>query len=235
MLLLQSNTEWATQYYQMNGALFGPGSKILAAQFSNIHRFFFITLAPLLSYVVYPFIERRGWEFPVRRRMIVGYFVIILAFTVSAMLYKYVEEAFLLTGRNTTKLADYDGTYCEGCVNGWAQVPQWFLFALGECLVTPSGLELVYTESSRQFRAISTSFWMLGSALGSAWINIFDMIMIRGGVGASERCLIFSGIGVLGAIFFSIIAWFHVPRKNRKSINQVAQEAKDAEFSQTCY
>ncbi|KAF9965348.1 hypothetical protein BGZ73_001474 [Actinomortierella ambigua] len=81
----------------------------------------------------------------------------------------------------------------------------------------PSGLEFVYTESSRQFRAISTSFWMLGAALGTVWINTFDPPMVR------------------GAIFFSIMLWLHVPRKNRKSINQVAQEAKDTEFSQTCY
>ncbi|KAG0268164.1 hypothetical protein DFQ27_007395 [Actinomortierella ambigua] len=230
MLYLQNSSEWATQYYQMNGALFGPNSKIMAAQVLNFHTLLVVSQLSLWNYVLYPFFERRGRGLRPTTRMIAGYFFTILAFVVSAILSKHVEEAFLRSGRDPTRLADYDGTYCETCVSGWAQVPQWLLLSLGECLFIPTGYHIMYNENGRQFRALSTSLWLMASSLGAVWVNLLDPVMVRSGMSTWVRNLTYSGIATAGMILFTIGARIYVPRKERPEINQAAHEAKAAEY-----
>ncbi|KAF9162116.1 hypothetical protein DFQ26_003862 [Actinomortierella ambigua] len=235
MLFVQENSEWSTQYYQMNGALFGQNSKILAAQFQNFPTVFSIITMMVLIYVVYPFLERRGYDVRLTNRLKVGYFLTILAFICSGILSHYVEEAFLLSGRDPKKLADYDGTYCETCVSGWAQVPQWILLSLGDCLFVPSGAQFVYIESGRQLRASSLSYWLIAGSFGAIWVNIFDPVMLRGGLSTMARSFTYSGIATAGLLFFVILERFYVPRKERKAINQAAQEAKEAQYLATSH
>ncbi|KAG0268161.1 hypothetical protein DFQ27_007392 [Actinomortierella ambigua] len=238
MLYVQNQSEWATQYYHMNGALFGKDSKILAAQYSNLNTIFIITLLPFLTYVVYPFCERRGFNFTLKRRMAVGYFLVIVAFALSAVISGPIEEGFKRAGRSSSDpkvLASYDGTYCAECLSGWAQFPQWFLISLGECMFSPTGVQFMYVESGRQFRAVGTSFWLVASSFGSIWITIFDPAMVNAGMSTTARNWTYSGIGMGGLVLYLVLAWFYVPRKERQSINQAAREAKEAEYRLTSY
>ncbi|KAF9160699.1 hypothetical protein DFQ26_005269 [Actinomortierella ambigua] len=234
MMFVQTNSEWATQYYQMSGALFGPRSKILAAQFSNVYPILVVAQMPLLIYVVYPFFERRGaaggWDLRLTRRFAIGYLLIILSFASSAVLSARVEEAFRRTGRDPTRLADYDGTYCEGCVSGWAQFPQWFLMSLSECMYLPTGSQFMYVESGRSFRASAASFWLLTTSLGSVWVNLLDPLMLRGGLSTTARYWTYTAVGTAGLIIYLILVSFYVPRKQRPAINQEAREAKEIEY-----
>ncbi|KAF9976306.1 hypothetical protein BGZ73_008794 [Actinomortierella ambigua] len=236
MLYVQNANEWATQYYQMNGALFGQQSKILAAQFSNFNMILVVIQMPLLSYCVYPLVERYfGWEFRLTRRLAVGYILIIAAFAISAFLSNPVEEAFRQSGRNPTRLADYDGTYCETCVSGWAQFPQWFLLSLGECMFIPTGMLFMYVESGRSFLAFAASVWLVEGSLGAFWVNLLDPVMVRGGLSTAARNWTYTAIGTAGCIVYMTLAWYYVPRKRRPAINHAAQEAKDAEYGRLRY
>ncbi|KAG0234443.1 hypothetical protein BGW42_006653 [Actinomortierella wolfii] len=230
MLYVQNQSEWASQYYQMSGALFGKNSSIQAAQFSNVNTILIIILLPLLTYVIYPFCERHGFNFTLTRRMASGYFLVIVSFAISAIISKPVEDGFLKAGRDPKKIADYDGTYCAECVSGWVQFPQWFLLTLGECMFSPTGVQFMYVESGRQFRAVSTSFWLVASSFGSIWITIFDPAMVKGGLSTTTRNWVYSGIGLAGLLLYIVLAWFYVPRKQRESINKTAREAKEAEY-----
>ncbi|KAF9975801.1 hypothetical protein BGZ73_000392 [Actinomortierella ambigua] len=225
MLYNQNNNEWANQYYLMNGALFGRNSKILQAQFSNINTIMIIILVPILAYVVYPFCERRGWNFTLTRRMGVGYFLVIVSFAISAGINKKIEDAYLRSGRSMDDATKYDGMYCEECISGWAQFPQWFILTLGECMFSPTGVQFMYVEAGRQFRAVSTSFWLVAVSFGSVWITIFDPAM------NDARNWIYSGIGLGGLVLYSIAAYFYTPRKERASINEAARLAKEAEYA----
>ncbi|KAG0309298.1 hypothetical protein BGZ99_000914, partial [Dissophora globulifera] len=92
-----------------------------------------------------------------------------------------------------------------------------------------------YIESGRQFRAVSTSFWLLASSLGSIWILILEPPFVASGISNSTKDWAYSGIGMFGCAMYCVIAYFYVPRKIRPSINEAARVAKEAEYSLAQY
>ncbi|KAG0084036.1 hypothetical protein BGZ92_010253, partial [Podila epicladia] len=146
-----------------------------------------------------------------------------------------VEEAFLKTGRDIAKAEEYDGFYCDGCYSGLWQLPQWFVLTLGEALCSPTGVQFTYIEAGRQFRAVSTSFWLLSTSLGSILIMIFEPIFVEKGMSSGTKGWWYSGIGLFGFFLYCIASYFYTPRKQRPSINEAARLAKEAEFAMTKY
>ncbi|KAI7831634.1 POT family-domain-containing protein [Gamsiella multidivaricata] len=235
MLYNQNSNEWSDQYYLMNGAIFGgkdpQKSYVQSAQYGNINTILIILLVPFLATVVYPFCARRGWSFGPQRRMATGFFFVVLSFAVSAALAPMIEKAFRQSGRDIDNAADYDGTYCEQCYSAWLQFPQWFLLSLGEALFSPTGVQFTYIEAGRQFRAVSTSFWLLSTSLGSILIIILEPAFADAGLTSGTKGWAYSGIGLFGFILYCIASYFYTPRKNRPSINEAARISKEKEYA----
>jgi dipeptide/tripeptide permease len=239
MLYNQNSNEWSDQYYLMNGAIFGgtdpTKSYVQSAQFSNVNTILVIICVPFLASVVYPFCERRGWNFGPQRRMAAGFFLVVLSFMVSAALAPMIERAFGRSGRDINKAADYDGTYCAECYSGWLQFPQWFLLSLGESLFSPTGVQFTYIEAGRQFRAVSTSFWLLSVSLGSILIIILEPAFTNAGLDSGPKGWAYSGCGIFGFILYCIASYYYTPRKIRPSINEAARLSKEAEYTLAKY
>ncbi|KAI1318956.1 hypothetical protein EDD11_005390 [Mortierella claussenii] len=241
MLYNQNSNEWANQYYLMSGALFGHGnpdpmhSYVQSSQYGNINTILIILMVPFLATFVYPFCVRRGWNFGPQRRMAAGFFFIVLSFAISAGLAPMIEKAFRDSGRDYDNAADYDGTYCEQCYSAWLQFPQWFVLSLGEALCSPTGVQFTYIEAGRQFRAVSTSFWLLSTSLGSILIIIFEPVFTNAGLSSGTKGWAYSGIGLFGFILYCISSYYYTPRKLRPSINESARIAKEAEYALTKY
>ncbi|KAG0050952.1 hypothetical protein BGZ90_006905, partial [Linnemannia elongata] len=237
MLYNQNSNEWANQYYLMSGALFGGKdesvSYVQGAMFSNINTILIIILVPFLATFVYPFCDRRGWNFGPQRRMAAGFFLVVLSFAVSAGLAPMIEKAYLSSGRLMEDSAKYDGNYCAKCYSAWLQFPQWFLLSLGEALFSPTGVQFTYIEAGRQFRAVSTSFWLLATSFGSILIMIFEPAFDSAGLSSSTRGWAYSGIGLGGFFLYCLTSYYYTPRKLRPSINESARLAKQAEMSLT--
>ncbi|KAF9427094.1 hypothetical protein BGZ94_005477, partial [Podila epigama] len=237
MLYNQNSNEWANQYYLMNGAIFGGKdegrSYVQGAQFGIINTIFILIFVPILATYVYPYCVRRGWNFGPQRRMGLGFLLIVISFAISAALAPKVEEAFLATGRNMAKAEDYDGTYCDGCYSAWWQVPQWFVLTLGEALCSPTGVQFMYIEAGRQFRAISTSFWLVATSFGSILIIGLEPAFVAREMSSGEKGWAYSGIGLFGFFLYCIASYFYTPRKQRPSINEAARLAKEVEYSLT--
>ncbi|KAF9932314.1 hypothetical protein FBU30_008421 [Linnemannia zychae] len=235
MLYNQNSNEWANQYYLMSGALFGGNdethSYVQSTAFGNINTILIIILVPFLAAFVYPFCTKRGWNFSPQRRMAAGFFLIVVSFAVSAALAPSIEEAYKRSGRLLKDAAKYDGTYCKECYSAWLQFPQWFLLSLGEALCSPTGVQFTYIEAGRQFRAVSTSFWLLSTSFGSILIMIFEPVFADAGFSSSTAGWAYSGIGLFGFFLYCIASYYYVPRKNRPSINEAARLAKQAEYS----
>ncbi|KAF9186918.1 hypothetical protein BGZ51_001229 [Haplosporangium sp. Z 767] len=237
MLYNQNSNEWANQYYRMNGALFGGDnpdkSYVQASQFSIINTIFIILLLPPLAFGLYPYCDRRGWNFGPQRRMAAGFFLIVVSFAIAAGLNASVEKSY-----NSSPYADVapskrDGFYCKECVSGWWQVPQWFVMTLGEALCSPTGVQFTYVESGRQFRAVTTSFWLLAISFGSFFIMIFEPAFASANLSTSTKNWAYSGIGLFGFFLYCIASYYYVPRKKRGSINEAARMAKEVEYSMT--
>ncbi|KAG0031591.1 hypothetical protein BGZ81_000937 [Podila clonocystis] len=235
MLYNQNSNEWSNQYYLMNGAIFGGNdatrSYVQSAQFGVVNTIFILILVPFLASVVYPFCYRRGWNFGPQRRMGLGFFLVVISFAISAALSPRIEAAFLKSGRSLDNAEDYDGFYCEECYSAWLQLPQWFVLSLGEALFSPTGVQFNYIESGRQFRAVSTSFWLLATSLGSIFIMILEPIFVDHGMSSGTKSWAYSGIGLFGFFLYCIASYFYTPRKQRASINEAARLAKEAEYT----
>jgi len=241
MLYNQNSNEWSDQWYLMNGAIFGgtqpyPKSYVQSAEFGVINTILIIILVPLLAGVLYPWCDRRGWNFGPQRRMAVGFFLVVLSFMVSAGLAPGIERKFLASNRGSiADAANLDGSYCPECASGWLQLPQWFLLSLGEAFFSPTGVQFMYIESGRQFRAVSTAFWLLASSLGSIWIIILEPPFTAANLSTSTKSWAYSGIGMFGFILYCVASYYYTPRKQRPSINEAARQAKEAEYSLAKY
>ncbi|KAF8926745.1 hypothetical protein BGZ47_002563, partial [Haplosporangium gracile] len=237
MLYNQNSNEWSNQYYLMSGALFGGNDRnktyVQMTSFSNINTILLVILVPILGYVVYPFCYRRGWDFGPQRRMALGFFLVVLSFALSAGLAPMIEKAYISSGRLIEDSVDYDGKYCAECYSAWLQLPQWFVLSLGEALFSPTGVQFTYIEAGRQFRAVSTSFWLLASSLGSILIMIFEPVFVDAGFSSSKKGWSYSGIGLFGFFLYCIASYYYTPRKFRPSINESARLAKEAEMALT--
>ncbi|KAF9946465.1 hypothetical protein BGZ65_009680, partial [Modicella reniformis] len=239
MLYNQNSNEWSNQYYLMNGAIFGGTDPtreyVQSAQFGIINTILIIVLVPILAHVIYPFCNRRGWDFSPHRRMAAGFFFIIVSFMISAALSPKVEQAYLATGRTMEDAVTFDGKYCDGCYSAWWQVPQWFVLTLGEALCSPTGVQFMYIESGRQFRAVSTAFWLLSTSFGSLLIEGFEPAFAEADMSSGTKGWAYSGIGMFGLVLYAIAAYFYTPRKQRESINESARRAKEVEYAVTKY
>ncbi|KAF8984352.1 hypothetical protein BGZ46_008219 [Entomortierella lignicola] len=236
MLYNQNSNEWANQYYLMNGAIFGgkdPNkSYVQSSQFGIINTIFILILVPILA-VLYIKSHRRGWNFSPQRRMCLGFFFIVVSFAISAALAPKVERAYLDAGFTMAEAAKRDGKYCEKCYSAWWQVPQWFFLTLGEALCSPTGVQFTYIEAGRQFRAVSTAFWLLATSLGSILIMIFEPVFVDAGMSTGTKGWAYSGIGFFGFLLCCLSFYYYTPRKERPSINEAARVAKEAEYSLT--
>ncbi|KAF9166468.1 hypothetical protein BGX21_001065 [Mortierella sp. AD011] len=238
MLYNQNSNEWANQYYYMNGALFGGNdpnhSYVQSAQFGIINTIFIIILVPILA-VIYLRCHRNGWNFSPQRRMAIGFFLIVVSFVISAVLSPKIEAAYARSPYAAISPDKRDGKYCAECYSGWWQVPQWFFLTLGEALCSPTGVQFTYIESGRQFRAVSTSFWLLSTSLGSILIMIFEPVFVDHSLSSGTKGWAYSGIGFFGFILCCITLYYYTPRKERPSINEAARRAKEAEYALTKY
>ncbi|KAF9912554.1 hypothetical protein EC991_009978 [Linnemannia zychae] len=237
MLYNQNSNEWSNQYYLMNGALFGGNDPtktyVQMTSFSNINTILLVILVPILAYFLYPFCQRRGWNFSPQRRMAVGFFLVVVSFALSAALAPMVEKAYLSSGRKLEDSTKYDGKYCKECYSAWLQFPQWFVLSLGEAFFSPTGVQFTYIEAGRQFRAVSTSFWLLASSLGSILIMILEPVFVGAGMSSGTKGWAYSGIGLFGFFLYCVASYYYTPRKSRPSINEAARLAKEAEMSLT--
>ncbi|KAF9082362.1 hypothetical protein BGX29_003926, partial [Mortierella sp. GBA35] len=140
-------------------------------------------------------------------------------------------DAYISSGRLLDAATDYDGKYCEKCYSAWLQFPQWFLLSLGEALCSPTGVQFTYIEAGRQFRAVSTSFWLLSTSFGSILIMIFEPVFTDAGMSSGTKGWAYSGIGLFGFFLYCLTSYYYIPRKLRPSINEAARLAKQAEYS----
>ncbi|KAJ3132333.1 hypothetical protein HDU90_007394 [Geranomyces variabilis] len=154
MVYDQGQNEWQFQLDMMKS----PG--IPVESFGNMNTIFIITMVPTLTFF-YRWLERKNIRFTILQRMGTGFFIMFLSYLLSGIMQKIVID-------NYDPVNDKD---CNNCINGWWQTPQWFLLSLGEAMLSPEGLKLVYMNSGKQFRSQSASLWLAMSGFGDLIIT----------------------------------------------------------------
>jgi POT family proton-dependent oligopeptide transporter len=173
----QRVSAWVFQARQLDLTLFGL--VLSPAQLQALEPLLVVVLVPLLGRVVFPALERRGIALPPLRKVSAGLFAAAAAFVAAAVLQHVVDA-----GRVPHAL--------------W-QVPQYVLLALGEVLVSVTGLELAYAQAPRAMR---------GTIMSIGFLTVFAGNLLTAAVGRLFRLdgprwyWAFAVLGVAGAVAF---------------------------------
>jgi POT family proton-dependent oligopeptide transporter len=121
--------------------------------------------------VVYPALRKAGIDYHPVRRITVGFFSAALSMT-----YACVTQHFIYSSS-------------PGSINVWVQTPGYVFGSLAEILVLVTGIEIAFTNSPENLRAVVTSvFWLtiaVGAAIGTALSPVSQdpyMVWTYGGI-----------------------------------------------------
>lgn len=143
-----------------------------AEEMQSINPLFVMTLVPLVTLLVYPYIGK--WSHPLKR-MGIGIILAGISYGVVAAL-----QAELDAGANMSIL--------------WQCIP-YFMLTVSEILVSTTGIEYAYTAAGKEMKSLVSSFWFLTSTLGN-----FLVIYLTHMVSDPASCSTFLLYGVLAAV-----------------------------------
>jgi POT family proton-dependent oligopeptide transporter len=156
----QSESEWVLQAAHLDRQLW-PGYAPLPEQLQILGIVFGIGLNPLLTYRLYPALERRGIRATPLRRMGVGMVLIALAMVVIAGVQHRLDIGQV--------------------PSVWWQVLAYLVVAAGTLMVAVTGLEYAYTHAPPALKSLVTSLWLLTIAGGNYFLAIMNGSIARGG------------------------------------------------------
>ena len=120
--------------------------ELLPSQIQAINPILILTLIPLFTFIIYPFIQKRI-NFSLIKRIMVGLFLAAIPFVVCALV-----EQQLVDGNKPSII--------------WQFVAYLFL-TIAEILVSISALEFAYTQAPNTMKSFITSFYLLSVAAGN--------------------------------------------------------------------
>ncbi|QKG54556.1 POT family MFS transporter [Hymenobacter sp. BRD67] len=185
----QSVSEWVLQAAHLNRQLW-PGYAPLPEQLQILGIVFGIGLNPLLTYRIYPALERRGVRATPLRRMGVGMVLVALAMCIIAGV--------------------QHGLDVGGSPSVWWQVLAYLVVAGGTIMVAVTGLEYAYTHSPPAFKSLMTSLWLLTIAGGNYFLALMNSSIARGGFFArfqgANYYWFFVGLMAVNLVLFALVA-----------------------------
>jgi POT family proton-dependent oligopeptide transporter len=149
----QTASAWVLQAKAMDTTLLGV--EILPSQVQAANPMLVMALVPIFSFGIYPFVGR-FCHFTPLRRVAVGMFLTVGAFTISAL----IETAIQNGGRPNIS---------------W-QILAYVVLTAAEVMVSITCLEFSYTQSPNSLKSIVMSLYMLSVAAGNlitALVNLF--------------------------------------------------------------
>jgi proton-dependent oligopeptide transporter, POT family len=181
MLFDQKASTWVVQARSMDPQV---GSfTFQPSQMQFVNPALVMILIPLLTAVVYPAFQRKGWELTPLRRMPMG----------------------LLIGAFSYIIAGYYQVVIEGGTQlniAWQILP-YIVLTLAEILVSTTGLEFAYTQAPRQMKSVVQSLWLLNSTLANVAVAIAAALNIFQG---SAQFFFYAGLAGLAGVGMALMA-----------------------------
>jgi len=192
-LYFQYGSKWTFQAEAMRRDVLGL--ELAAAQVTTLNAVCILTLIPVFSLFVYPWLERHGVRLTALRKMSAGMFVTVLSFVAAAL----VERALL-----ETQAAGAPPPHV-----GW-QVPQYVLMGVAEVLVSVTALEFAFSQAPKRMKSLVMGIWYVTIASGSiltavvAALNRFQGVAYYG---------FFAGLMLAAAFAFALVARWYPERQ----------------------
>jgi POT family proton-dependent oligopeptide transporter len=160
-----------------------------AAQLSALNPLFVMMIIPMLNFLVYAPLRRRGIEFKPLQKMTVGMFLAAAAFAAAAVLQEAIEAAG------------------PGVIHGLWQIVPYFIMTVAEVLVSITGLEFAYTQAPRAMKSTIMGFWLLCVTLGNLLVAF--LAPLQKTIALSAFFWLFAGLMTGAAAIFLVLALFY--------------------------
>lgn len=142
-----NGAEWVLQSTKMDLSLGIFGWHILPSQIQTVNAVFLLILIPVFNYVIYPLVEKIGIKLTSLRKIGAGLFITGFSFVIIAMLQKQIDAGLH--------------------PSVWWQILAYVILSAGEVLVSITGLEYAYTQSSPSMKSTMTAIWYFTYSVGS--------------------------------------------------------------------
>jgi proton-dependent oligopeptide transporter, POT family len=175
------------------------GVELAAPQITTLNAVFILTLIPAFALVVYPLLERLGLRLTALRKMSAGMFVTVLSFAAAAL----VEQALL-----ASQAAGAPAPHV-----GW-QIPQYFLMAIAEVLVSVTALEFAFSQAPKRMKSVVMGLWYVTIASGSILTAVVAALNRFQGV---AYYTFFAALMFGAAIVFALVARWYRPVESARA------------------
>ncbi len=160
MLSDQSTSEWVIQATKLD--LHFLGITFLPQQVQAANPIFILILTPLFGTVLYPYLQRKGFNFSVHRKLLTGFVLLIFSFIIIYFLQLGVDS-----GAHPSV--------------SW-QLLAYFLQTTAEVLVYLTGLEYAYAQAPVSMKSTIMSFWLLTISLGNYFVSLINSNIAAKGI-----------------------------------------------------
>lgn len=126
----------------------------LPSQMQALNPLLVMLLIPFNNLVLYPSLQRFGWQPTALRRMTAGIGFSSLSWVVIGMLQLSLDSG--------------------NSVSIFWQILPYALLTLGEVLVSATGLEFAYSQAPASMKGAIMSFWNLSTTVGNLWVLIVN-------------------------------------------------------------
>ncbi|KAJ9075425.1 hypothetical protein DSO57_1036274 [Entomophthora muscae] len=200
----QNITEWQNQYDIMDKNMLGitipTESSSLAAALMIVF------LLPVMGYLVFPGLERRGLRISLGARVAIGYGCFLSAFFISTILqYKVSASASNRVRVNNVAVS------CEGCVSGAWQLPQWLLFSIGESIMGPNLGLLAYSNVGPKLKASAMSLILLTIAVANFFVIGMEPVLVHLQSGIDRQWCYVSISSVSFVAYLLLLKFWFIP------------------------
>lgn len=189
----QTGSSWIVQAQKMDRNILGM--EILPSQIQAANPLLIMALAPLFTYVVYPFLNRFFKLTPLTK-MAIGLFLTVLAFAIPGLVQMQLDQ-----GLRPHVI--------------W-QLPAYLLLTSAEVMVSITCLEYSYTQAPKTMKSLVMAFYYASVALGNLFTSAVNFF-IQNDDGSSKLAgagyfWFFSGLMLVAAVLFLVV--INLPAKD---------------------
>ncbi|MBT8491934.1 MAG: MFS transporter [Deltaproteobacteria bacterium] len=176
---------------------------LLPEQISALNPLMVMTLIPLVSFFLYPGIERLGIRMSPLRRMTIGMFIAAASFAVVALIQASIAEGAVIT--DGLHFAPYLAVLPEPQVSVLWQIAPYFIITLAEVMVSITGLEFAYTQAPTSMKSIIMGFWLLTVTLGN--VLVATIVSKFPALSLTNFFWVFAALMGVAGLAFGVLSW----------------------------
>lgn len=163
----QNGSEWVLQAELLNKNIFG--FELQAEQVQIVNPILILAVTPLLSFFVYPALQKVGINPSPLRKIGAGFIFTALSFVVIALVQTKIDATPMITNAEGLKVVDM-----AAMPSVWWQILAYFLITIGEILISITGLEYAYTNAPKSMKSTIMSCWLLTVSVANAIVSAIN-------------------------------------------------------------